>query len=253
MSVTIAVPATSANLGIGYDCLGMAVSLYSRFTFDRRGRADHHRLPREIPQRGQPRLSFVRPCARALGGRTLPYRHRHRHEHSRVARPGVFFHLHRRRHHGRRRFDGAHRRASRSGEHSNPDGRPSRQRGARHHGLARLLLHARRRAAPLHPLRREPASEIHHHHPALRGQDRKRPKNRPERSFPFHRRVANGPHLGPYARARKRRCRADRRRLRRQTAGTVSQDAHPRLRGRPPHLPRRRRMHHVDFGYSDRP
>ena len=35
MSVTIAVPATSANLGIGYDCLGMAVSLYSRFTFDR--------------------------------------------------------------------------------------------------------------------------------------------------------------------------------------------------------------------------
>lgn len=35
MSVTIAVPATSANLGIGYDCLGMAVSLYSRFTLDR--------------------------------------------------------------------------------------------------------------------------------------------------------------------------------------------------------------------------
>ena len=35
MSVIITVPATSANLGIGYDCLGMAVSLYSRFTFDR--------------------------------------------------------------------------------------------------------------------------------------------------------------------------------------------------------------------------
>ena len=28
------VPATSANLGIGYDTLGMAVSLYSHFTFD---------------------------------------------------------------------------------------------------------------------------------------------------------------------------------------------------------------------------
>ena len=28
-------PATSANLGIGYDTLGMAVSLYSHFTFER--------------------------------------------------------------------------------------------------------------------------------------------------------------------------------------------------------------------------
>ena len=35
MSVKITVPATSANLGIGYDCLGMAVSLYSEFTFER--------------------------------------------------------------------------------------------------------------------------------------------------------------------------------------------------------------------------
>lgn len=35
MSVKITVPATSANLCIGYDCLGMAVSLYSTFTFDR--------------------------------------------------------------------------------------------------------------------------------------------------------------------------------------------------------------------------
>ena len=35
--IRISVPATSANLGIGYDTLGMAVSLYSHFTF---GRAD---------------------------------------------------------------------------------------------------------------------------------------------------------------------------------------------------------------------
>lgn len=33
--IRISVPATSANLGIGYDTLGMAVSLYSHFTFDR--------------------------------------------------------------------------------------------------------------------------------------------------------------------------------------------------------------------------
>ena len=33
--IRITVPATSANLGIGYDTLGMAVSLYSHFTFER--------------------------------------------------------------------------------------------------------------------------------------------------------------------------------------------------------------------------
>lgn len=33
--IRISVPATSANLGIGYDTLGMSVSLYSHFTFER--------------------------------------------------------------------------------------------------------------------------------------------------------------------------------------------------------------------------
>lgn len=32
--IKVTVPATGANLGIGYDTLGMAVSLYSHFTFD---------------------------------------------------------------------------------------------------------------------------------------------------------------------------------------------------------------------------
>lgn len=32
--IKVTVPATSANLGIGYDTLGMAISLYSHFTFD---------------------------------------------------------------------------------------------------------------------------------------------------------------------------------------------------------------------------
>lgn len=32
--IKVTVPATSANLGIGYDTLGMAVSLYAHFTFD---------------------------------------------------------------------------------------------------------------------------------------------------------------------------------------------------------------------------
>ena len=32
--VTVRVPATSANLGPGYDCLGLALSMYSEFTFE---------------------------------------------------------------------------------------------------------------------------------------------------------------------------------------------------------------------------
>lgn len=32
--IRVHVPATSANLGVGYDCLGMALSLYGTFTFD---------------------------------------------------------------------------------------------------------------------------------------------------------------------------------------------------------------------------
>lgn len=34
-SVTIAVPATSANLGPGFDCLGVSLTLYNQFTFTR--------------------------------------------------------------------------------------------------------------------------------------------------------------------------------------------------------------------------
>lgn len=33
MSVTVVIPATSANLGPGYDCLGLALGLYNRITF----------------------------------------------------------------------------------------------------------------------------------------------------------------------------------------------------------------------------
>lgn len=33
--VTVRVPATSANCGPGFDCLGLACSLYNVFTFER--------------------------------------------------------------------------------------------------------------------------------------------------------------------------------------------------------------------------
>lgn len=46
--IRISVPATSANLGIGYDTLGMAVSLYSHFTFERAGELTITGCPEEF-------------------------------------------------------------------------------------------------------------------------------------------------------------------------------------------------------------
>jgi homoserine kinase len=37
MPVTVTVPATTANLGSGFDCLGAALTIYNRFTFTDRG------------------------------------------------------------------------------------------------------------------------------------------------------------------------------------------------------------------------
>lgn len=46
MSLMVRVPATSANLGPGFDCLGMAWNLYARFTFHLHGKGNLDRLPR---------------------------------------------------------------------------------------------------------------------------------------------------------------------------------------------------------------
>ncbi|MBM6785247.1 homoserine kinase [Collinsella tanakaei] len=55
--IKITVPATSANLGIGYDTLGMAVSLYSHFTFDRAERLTITGCPEEF--RNEDNLVYV--------------------------------------------------------------------------------------------------------------------------------------------------------------------------------------------------
>jgi homoserine kinase len=44
-SVTVRVPATTSNLGPGYDCLGVALQIYNTITvrrLTRRARAEHH-------------------------------------------------------------------------------------------------------------------------------------------------------------------------------------------------------------------
>lgn len=46
--IRVTVPATSANLGIGYDTLGMAVSLYSHFTFERSDALEISGCPKEF-------------------------------------------------------------------------------------------------------------------------------------------------------------------------------------------------------------
>ncbi|NJL90654.1 MAG: homoserine kinase [Coleofasciculaceae cyanobacterium SM2_1_6] len=44
--ITITVPATTANLGAGFDCLGAALSLYNKFTFTRFTRIDPETSPK---------------------------------------------------------------------------------------------------------------------------------------------------------------------------------------------------------------
>jgi homoserine kinase len=48
VTVRITVPATSANIGIGYDCLGMALSFYSVYTFDRSDKLEITGCPDEF-------------------------------------------------------------------------------------------------------------------------------------------------------------------------------------------------------------
>lgn len=59
MALTITVPATTANLGPGFDCLGAALTLYNRFTFTR--------LEAGAPQ---PQLEVIR-SGKASDGETL--------------------------------------------------------------------------------------------------------------------------------------------------------------------------------------
>ena len=55
--IRITVPATSANLGIGYDTLGLAVSLYAHFTFERADELEVTGCPEEF--RNADNLAYV--------------------------------------------------------------------------------------------------------------------------------------------------------------------------------------------------
>ena len=70
--IKITVPATSANLGIGYDTLGMAVSLYSHFTFERAKTLTITGCPEEFQNEGNlVYVSFVDALA-AWGEEPFP-------------------------------------------------------------------------------------------------------------------------------------------------------------------------------------
>ena len=72
--IKITVPATSANLGIGYDTLGMAVSLYSHFTFERSERLQISGCPEEFQNEGNlVYVSFV-DALREWGEEPFPVR-----------------------------------------------------------------------------------------------------------------------------------------------------------------------------------
>lgn len=70
--IKITVPATSANLGIGYDTLGMAVSLYSHFTFEREDKLTITGCPEEFQNENNlVYVSFVDALA-AWGEQAFP-------------------------------------------------------------------------------------------------------------------------------------------------------------------------------------
>lgn len=72
--IKITVPATSANLGIGYDTLGMAVSLYSHFTFERADELQITGCPEEFQNEGNlVYVSFV-DALREWGEEPFPVR-----------------------------------------------------------------------------------------------------------------------------------------------------------------------------------
>lgn len=72
--IKITVPATSANLGIGYDTLGMAVSLYSHFTFERSETLQITGCPEEFQNEGNlVYVSFV-DALREWGEEPFPVR-----------------------------------------------------------------------------------------------------------------------------------------------------------------------------------
>ena len=72
--IKITVPATSANLGIGYDTLGMAVSLYSHFTFERSESLQITGCPEEFQNEGNlVYVSFV-DALREWGEEPFPVR-----------------------------------------------------------------------------------------------------------------------------------------------------------------------------------
>ena len=101
--VKVQVPATSANLGPGFDCLGLALNLYARFEFT--PLEDGLVITGCEPQYANARNLVYRAYAEALASRGLapgaapPHRFRH----PARARPGQQRRLHHRRHPGRGR------------------------------------------------------------------------------------------------------------------------------------------------------
>ncbi|MDO4436372.1 MAG: homoserine kinase [Coriobacteriaceae bacterium] len=72
--IKISVPATSANLGIGYDTLGMAVSLYSHFTFERADELKITGCPAEFQNENNLVYASFADALRAWGEEPFPVR-----------------------------------------------------------------------------------------------------------------------------------------------------------------------------------
>lgn len=58
IKVTVKVPATTANIGPGFDCMGLALSLWSEFVFEPAGKLVIEGCPQNMPMRI---ISFGKP------------------------------------------------------------------------------------------------------------------------------------------------------------------------------------------------
>lgn len=72
--IKITVPATSANLGIGYDTLGMAVSLYAHFSFARAEALEISGCPEEFQNEHNLVYASFANALRAWGAEPFPVR-----------------------------------------------------------------------------------------------------------------------------------------------------------------------------------
>ena len=235
------VPATNANLGIGYDTLGMAVSLYSHFTFERADTLETTGCPEEFQNEDNLVYVSFADALREWGEEPFPVR---LHIETEVPAPRAAWAR------ARPAWSRASWAAAALTGHTVDraelvriatavEGHPDNVAPAILGGAV-CSFTARGRPPPLPALRGERSPALHHRRSPVRGAYEPGTQGRATAGRTRRRRMADGPHRRHDARPGDGRPRTHRRGQRRPSARALSPSAHPRLRGDPRHMPGRR-------------